>query len=429
MNVKGKNIVIYGGGISGTSAYELVKEKGGKALIYDDNNRPHTTSSTGVFLKADIIVLSPGVKSGNPYVLDARLEGKTVIGEIELASSFCKAEQIAVTGTNGKTTTVMLIDHILKYARIESHAVGNIGVAFSAICDRLEPTDVAVIEVSSFQLECAHNFSPDYAVLLNVTPDHLDRHGDFDKYVNAKANIFMHQCECDTVVYNDDDESIKALVPYMKGRKIPFSISRPLPCGAYLSSGFVCYKGMPVVEIADLDVKGKEIENVLAAVAVTMDKGISRYTVSSALCSFDRPKYRRTKIATIDGVHVYNDSKATNVHSTISATYAMEGNTILILGGAKGAEDFDLLFSSVKNVIHVVVCGDNAYEIDKSASRFGFDCTICDTLDQATKIGLALAKDKGADNLLFSPASKSFDRYKNYEERGKAFDGVVKAIR
>jgi UDP-N-acetylmuramoylalanine--D-glutamate ligase len=429
MNVKGKNVVIYGGGISGVSAYELIKEKGGRALIYDDNNKPHTTSSAGVFLKADVIVLSPGVESGNPYVLDARLEGKTVVGEIELASSFCRAEQIAVTGTNGKTTTVRLIDHILKNAGVESHAVGNIGVAFSAICDRLDPTDVAVIEVSSFQLESAHNFAPDYAVLLNITPDHIQRHGSFCNYVKAKANVFLNQCECDVVVYNADDKEIQRLVPFMKGRKIPFSTTRPLTDGAYLSSGFVCYKGLPIIEIADVDVKGKEIENVLASVAVAMDKGISRYTVSSALCSFSRPKYRRTKICDIDKVAVYNDSKATNVFSTISAVDAMDGNTVLILGGAKGEEDFDLLLSSLKRVVHLIVCGDNAKNICDSAQKFAYEYDTCDNLEDAVKIGLMVAKEKNADNLLFSPASKSFDRYKNYEERGNAFDGVVKGIR
>ena len=426
MNVRGKNVVIYGGGISGISAYELIKEQGGRALIYDDENRPHATSSAGVFLKADMIVLSPGVKSGNPYVLDARLEGKPVVGEIELASSFCRAEQIAVTGTNGKTTTVMLIDHILKSAHVESHAVGNIGYAFSSICDRLDALDVAVIETSSFQLETAHSFAPDYAVLLNITPDHLDRHGDFDKYVSAKANIFLHQSECDKIVYNYDDPTIRSLEPFMKGKQIPFSTTTPLPNGAYLSSGFVCYKGMPVVELADLDVKGKEIENVLAAVAVTMDKGISKYTVSSALYSFSRPKYRRTKVADICGVAVFNDSKATNIHSTLSAIEAMDGATVLILGGAKGREDFACLFSSMKKVVQVIICGDNKDEICRHAQSFGIDFLICDTLDDAVEEGLVAANKKGAGNLLFSPASKSFDRYKNYEERGKAFDSIVK---
>ena len=429
MNIQGKNVVIYGGGISGLSAYQLVKEKGGRVMIYDDFDRPHTTSSAGVFAHADLIVLSPGIESGNPYVLDARLEGKTVVSEIELASSFCVGEQIAVTGTNGKTTTVTLIDHILKCAHVSSRAVGNIGVAFSSIADKLDALDTAVIEVSSFQLESVRTFSPDYAVLLNITPDHLDRHQTFERYVSAKSNIFMHQCECDVVVYNDDDKVIKGLVPYMKGEKIPFSMTHPVD-GAYLSSGFVCYKGMIVVELADLDVKGAEIENVLAAVAVTMRKGISKFTVATALCSYKRPRYRRQKVAEINGISVFNDSKATNVASTLSAVSAMDGNTVLLVGGAKGSEDFDQLFCGLpKKVIAVVAYGENKKEVSLSAEKYGFSIIIADNLEDAVLKGMTIAVEHGANNLLFSPASKSFDSFKNYEERGKFFDKVIARLK
>ena len=160
------------------------------------------------------------------------------------------------------------------------------------------------------------------AVLLNIKNDHIDRHETFERYVSAKSNIFMHQCECDVVVYNDDDDAITGLVPYMKGQRVPFSMTHPVD-GAYISSGFVCYKGLPIIEVADLDAKGAEIENVLAAVAVTMHKGISKYTVSTALCSFTRPQFRRAKVAQICGVEIFNDSKATNIASTVSAISAM----------------------------------------------------------------------------------------------------------
>ncbi|MBO5982803.1 MAG: UDP-N-acetylmuramoyl-L-alanine--D-glutamate ligase [Clostridia bacterium] len=429
MNLLGKNVVVYGGGISGLSAYELAKEKGARVMIYDDNDRPHTTSSSGVFARADVIVLSPGIASGNPHVLDARLEGKLVIGEIELASQFCQGEQIAVTGTNGKTTTVKLIDHILKSAHINSYAVGNIGVAFSSICDRLDALDTAVVEVSSFQLESVKSFSPDIAVLLNIKPDHLERHETLDRYISAKSNIFMHQCECDVVVYNADDENIAGLVPFMKAKKVPFSMSKPVD-GAYLSSGFICYKGMPIVEAEDVDAKGVELENVLAAVAVTMSKGISRYTIASALCSFSRPQFRRTKIAELHGVKIYNDSKATNIASTLSAISAMNGDTVLLLGGAKRMEDFDELFSVLdKRVVGVVVFGENRNEIAFSADRYNIHVEVFDTIENGVDRAFELAKALCAENLLFSPASKSFDRFSNYEERGRYFDKLVKAFK
>ena len=177
MNLTGKTVVVYGAGISGISAAQLVRDHGGRAVIYDDNpTKSHSTSCTSVFNDCDIVVVSPGVPSGNEHVLDARLGGKQVLSELEFASLFCRAEQIAVTGTNGKTTTTLLIDHILKYARIPSHAVGNVGAAFSSIADKLDAMEVAVIEASSFQLEGARYFAPDIAVMLNITPDHLDRH-------------------------------------------------------------------------------------------------------------------------------------------------------------------------------------------------------------------------------------------------------------
>ena len=214
MNLTGKTVVVYGAGISGISAAQLVRDHGGRAVIYDDNpTKSHSTSCTSVFNDCDIVVVSPGVPSGNEHVLDARLGGKQVLSELEFASLFCRAEQIAVTGTNGKTTTTLLIDHILKYARIPSHAVGNVGAAFSSIADKLDAMEVAVIEASSFQLEGARYFAPDIAVMLNITPDHLDRHGNMARYIGAKANVFLRQSESDVAVYNADYANVLSLEP------------------------------------------------------------------------------------------------------------------------------------------------------------------------------------------------------------------------
>lgn len=427
MNLIGKNVVIYGAGISGLAAYALVRERGGRPIIYDDNPEAgHSTSSEKVFENADVIVVSPGVKSGNPFLLDARLEGKTVIGELELAASFCLAEQIAVTGTNGKTTTTLLIDHILKTAHLSSRAVGNIGAPFSAIADKLDAMETVVIEASSFQLESAQDFKPDIAVLLNITPDHLDRHGNMQRYAAAKSNIFLHQSECDTVVYNLDDENITALVPFMRARKVPFSLSKPCE-GAYISSGFICFDGQPVIELEDVDMRGRELENALAAVSVGVIKGISVYTIATALSSFSRPDFRRKLSAEINGIKVFNDSKATNVFSAISAAESMDGATVMILGGAKMAENFEEFFSLVpRGVVAAVATGDNAELIASCAEKAGFNLEVAADLDGALDTALNIAESDGAENVLFSPASKSYDRYKSYAERGKAFDLAVK---
>ena len=319
MNLVGKTVVVYGAGISGISAAALARDHGARAIIYDDNpKKSHSTSCTSVFNDCDVLVVSPGVPSGNPHVLDAKLAGKQVLGEMEFASLFCAAEQIAVTGTNGKTT------------------------AFSSVADKLDAMETVVIEASSFQLEGVTRFAPDIAVMLNITPDHLDRHGNMQRYIGAKAGIFLRQSESDVAVYNADDENVLSLLPVVRARKVPFSVSHPVD-GAYLSSGFVCWKGMPVAEVGDTDFCGRELEDVLAAVAVAAVKNVGLYTVASALASFSRPEFRRAACGEVDGVKIFNDSKATNVLATVSAAEGMRGDTVLILGGADRGEDFDAI--------------------------------------------------------------------------------------
>lgn len=431
MNLTGKRVVIYGAGISGLSAYELVREKGGRVVIYDDDPmKPHATNSIGVFDDADVIVLSPSVNQDKDFLIDAKLENKVVVSELELASSVCNAEQIAVTGTNGKTTTTMLIDHMFRSAHKNSHAVGNIGIAFSAIADKLDAMEIAVVETSSFQLESTTKFSPDVAILLNITPDHLERHTTMDKYIEAKAKIFLGQSECDTVIYNDDDKIIAKLVPDMVAKKIPFSMTHPVD-GAYVSSNFICFKGKPIVELEEIDFDGKELENALACVCVGMSHGLNPYTIASALISFERPEYRRKETAKIDDIKIFNDSKATNVYSCLSAVESMDGNTILILGGAKRSENFSELFDNLNdNVKSIIAVGENARYIYDCAKIVGFgDISIANTLFEAVALGIETAKALNCSNLLFSPASKSFDTYSSYIDRGRKFDAVVDRLK
>ena len=403
MNLTGKTVVVYGAGVSGISAAQLVRDMGGRAVIYDDNpKKSHSTSNTAVFRDCDIVVTSPGVRSDNELLLEARLAGKQVIGELEFASLFCAAEQIAVTGTNGKTTAVMLIDRILKCAHVPSHVVGNIGTAFSAVADKLDAMETAVIEASSFQLEGMRFFAPDIAVMLNITPDHLDRHGSMERL---------------------------SLEPVMRARKVPFSLTRPVD-GAYLSSGFVCFRGKPVVSVEDIDMSGRELEDVLAAVAVAAVKGVSFYAMSSALASFRRPEYRREECGSVRGVKVFNDSKATNVFSTVSAAESMAGDTVLILGGADRGEDFDELFASLPRTVKgAVVTGENAEKIASAAREHGFaPLSESPTIADACADAVELARMLDCGNVLFSPASKSYDRYSSFVERGRAFDAAVRRL-
>lgn len=432
MKLIGKNAVVYGAGASGLSAYQLLREKGAKAIIYDDDpNAEHSTHSRGVIDSADIIVLSPGVDSNADIILDAKLSGKTVIGELELASELCSAEQIAITGTNGKTTTTMLVDRILKRAGISSYAVGNIGAPFSAIADKLDATETAVIEASSFQLESCTKFSPDISVLLNIKPDHLERHKTFEKYANAKANIFLRQAEQDYTVYNADDEIISDLVKNSTAKKIPFSVSRPVQGGAYISSGFICFDGAPVLSLDETDMRGAEVENLLASVCVAMIKGVSAYNVASGIVEFKRPKYRRQKCGELSGISVFNDSKSTNVSACVSAIKGMEGDVALILGGAKRNEDFDELFNSLPaSVKYIAISGENAREIFECAKRAGFEnAYVFEDIDRALRGAYEGAKALGCANILFSPSSKSYDRFSGYEMRGKHFDSCFNALK
>jgi len=432
MRLVGKNVVVYGAGASGMSAYQLVREKGAKAVIYDDNPEAKgATNSKGVIDSADVIVLSPGIGGGKDFLLDAKFADKLIIGELELASEFCRAEQIAVTGTNGKTTATMLIDYIFRRAGKSSYAVGNIGTPFSSIADRLDATETAVVEASSFQLESCIKFSPDTAVMLNIKPDHLERHGSMEKYAAAKAKIFACQSEQDFAVYNADDAIVSALAEKSPAKKIPFSVSRPVRGGAYISSGFVCFDGTPVLALDEVDMRGAELENLLAAVAVSMTHGISAYATAAGAIEFERPKYRRQKVDCIDGIAIYNDSKATNVSSCISACEGTEGDCVLILGGAKREENFTDLFAALpKNVRCICVCGENARDINACAAAAGFEnISTYDDIMSALRAAFETAKSRGYANILFSPSSKSFDSFSDYKMRGRHFDSCVRALR
>ncbi len=429
MRLVGKSVVIYGSGVSGRAAYELVRDKGAKAIIYDDNpSTLRATSSPHVFDDADVIVLSPGVNVYKDFLLDAKLANKLVIGELELASRVCDGTQIAITGTNGKTTTTMLVNHILLRAGFHSHAVGNIGMPFCGIADRLDESEIAVIEASSFQLESMIDFSPDVAVLLNITPDHISRHKTFDRYIKAKSNVFLHQTAVDVIIYNDDDENIKDLVPLMCAKKMPFSMTHPTN-GAYVSSNFVCFKGKPIISLDDIDFSGKELENVLAAVSVCALQGVSHYCIASAIIDFARPKFRRERVGIIDGISIYDDSKSTNISSCLAGISAV-GDTMLILGWQVGSEDFSSLFSILpSNVKGIYASGENATLIAHVAREYGHSVRVCEDIKSALFASYKDAKESSVDNILFSPASKSFDKFSSFEERGKHFNSCVTQLR
>ena len=307
--------------------------------------------------------------------------------------------------------------------------MGNIGAAFSSVADRLDATDIAVIEASSFQLESTRDFAPDIAVMLNITPDHLDRHGDKERYIGAKANIFLRQSESDIAVYNADDENVLSLLPVIRAQKVPFSVSHPVD-GAYLSSGFLCFRGRPVADVAELDLAGRELEDALASVAAAVSAGVSAYTAASALATFKRPEFRRSACGRIDGVAVFNDSKSTNVYAAVSAAESMTGDTVIILGGADRGEDFSELFDMLPPTVKgAVATGENAEKILAAAREAGVYAVRGGAdIAEACADALNVAKELGCENVLFSPASKSYDAYGSFVERGRAFDAAFSRL-
>lgn len=427
MNIKGKNVLVYGLGKSGRSALDLCKRQGANCLAFDNDltkraNLNENEKWESDFSLADVIVLSPGIPATSSEIMDIRLLGKQVISEIELGYQFCNTEIIAVSGTNGKTTTTMLIDEVLRAGAIHTVAVGNIGTPFCDVCDRLKPYETAVVEVSSFQLETVNEFVPDVAVLLNIAPDHLDRHNCFEDYIATKAKLFANQSDCDLAVINDDDEHIAKLKPQIKAKIVPFSLTKKVD-GVYIENGYVRYFDKPVLCADELQFKGLEMENVLAMVAVAMGKNIHPFVIACALKKFIKPEHRIQFVRFAGGKKYINDSKATNINATLCACGTTSNNTLLILGGQEKDDDFRLLFENLpKTITRIFVTGENAKSIEHTAKVMGFrNISVFETLEESVQSSVSSEEQ----TVLFSPASKSFDRYKNYAERGKHFAKLV----
>lgn len=431
--------LIVGWGISGKGSALLLEKQGWQVEVYDDRKAdcaPYRQVERDDMLEAvrdkDLVVVSPAVSLDHPVIGYARACAVEVIGELELAYRNRRGDLIAVTGTNGKTTTTLMICSMLKAAGMDARALGNIGRSWaSELADgNMDENSVAVVEVSSFQLESATSFAPKYAVCLNVSPDHYERHGNFECYAQVKRKIFQYQSERDYAVLNYDDSTVRGFCDSIGGRVFWFSLNHRVK-GAYCAQGKIWFDDgsgrEEVCSVGDVGAQGEyNLSNALACVAVGKLIGVDNLTIKKSLSAFRPPLYRRQLIATIGGKRYYNDSKATNIDSTLKACAAMQGDTALIAGGYdKGisyAGFFQMLPSNVK---HIVACGDNVYEMMQFLPAYhDFTYEITSTLERAVKI----ASEKDVENVLFSPTTSSFDRYSGYVERGKHFDAVVKEL-
>lgn len=431
--------LIYGFGKSGQSALRLIKEKikNNICYIYDDGLLDQDKIKSMIqqyqdiiVLKnltynhiklVDVVILSPGVSIYNPLIEYAKKNKKDVISELELAFRFCKSKLIAVTGTNGKTTTTRLITDILNQGGKKAISVGNIGFPLSQAVIDYSPKTIFVCEVSSFQLEAIKTFKPNVSCLLNITPDHLDRHGSMRTYRKVKKRIFFNQDKGDYFVFNRKTKLSTQNKPF---KSLSFGFG-PLNDCYYEFDNNIYFKSknkpIKICNNKDFDLAGKHnIENVMCAIAVAKVFKIRNKHIVKALKNFKLDSHRVEKIYERDDVSFYDDSKATNIDATICAVNSFTQNIILILGGSDKGYDYDLLFKELpKNVTKILCCGVVRKKLMDSAKKFKKIATSFKTLKEATLFACKSAKTN--DCVLLSPASASFDEFTNYKHRGEKF--------
>jgi UDP-N-acetylmuramoylalanine--D-glutamate ligase len=383
------------------------------------------------FLSADLIVPSPGVPLTLPALVKAKGKGIEVISELELAWRFLRGTVVAVTGSNGKTTTVTLLGRIFAEAGRRVQVGGNIGIPLISLVESATDDTVHVVEVSSFQLEAVTSFRPRVAALLNITPDHLDRHNSMSDYVAAKARLFGFQQGDDFAIFNADDRYCADLAPEVRAQRFWFSRQRRLDVGTFVDDGWLCYRNGPVREQVlpreEIRLKGRHnLENVLAAACAARVLEVGPERIRRAVAGFEGVEHRLEFVAEIDGVRWFNDSKATNVDAALKAIEAFDSKLIVILGGKdKGSPYAPLAEPLRERARHGLAIGAAR---DKIAAELGGVLPLerVETLHEAVRRAAELARP--GDTVLLAPACASFDQFENYEHRGRAFKEEVRQL-
>jgi UDP-N-acetylmuramoylalanine--D-glutamate ligase len=449
MELNGKRVLVVGLGKSGVASALFLKAHGARVTVSDTKSGDELrneipvlldhgiTVETGghgerTFRGQDMIVVSPGVPVDAPPLVQARSLGEKVIGEIELAALFLPGPIVAITGSNGKTTTTTLTGEIMTAAGFPALVGGNIGTPAISLAERAKPETVVVLEVSSFQLETIQTFRPKVAVVLNVTPDHLDRHRTFEAYVDAKARIFENQQGSDFAVLNADDPTCVAMAARTRAQVFWFSRQKEVQQGAWVRDGNIVFRDgrveqktqqSEIMQVSEIPLKGAHnLENVLAAACAGALMGCAPEKIRQAVRDFKAVEHRLEFVATIRGVDYYNDSKATNVDATIKALESFPANIHLILGGKDKGSDYtvlnDLLRQRVKRVYTI---GAAAAKIESQIK--GAEVVHAETLENAIRKANAAAQP--GDVVLLAPACASFDQFKSYEHRGQVFKEIV----
>ncbi len=419
-----KNVLIYGSGKSGQAAFLLVKEKGFSPFIVDDKSFDEKYLSD-----IDLIVVSPGIPFFHKIFKLAKKKGIEIVGETEFAYRFWKGKVIAVTGTDGKSTTTKLIYDILKRERKDVFIGGNYGIPFSEIVLKKE-TGIAVLELSSFQIYTLKSFKPDTAVFLNISKDHLDWHKKFLHYLYSKYKLFKLQNKNSVAILNFDNSYTRDTKT--KGKKLFFSL-KELPenyKGIFLKENRIYIrnnKKEELINIEDLPIKGIHfIQNVMAASLVALEEGVSKETIKETVKNFESLPYRLEYEGNIKGIDFYNDAKSTTVQSLLMAIRSFpDRKLIVIAGGIDKGGDFSLL-KNEKNVKRFILIGRDKEKIGNILNKY-FDVDYAASLEEAVKKSITYAEKD--DVVLFSPACASFDMFKNYIDRGEKFKKIIKGLK
>ena len=451
MNLQGKKVLVFGSGKSGIGAADLLEQTGATPVIYDGNEKidkeavlhkiPHH-SRTEVYAgklpkevqdSLDLVVLSPGVPTDIPMVRAFYKQGLPVWGEVELAYRTGKGRVLAITGTNGKTTTTALLGKIMKDAEDSVFVVGNIGTPYTSKALEMKDNTTTVAEISSFQLETIEEFAPAVSAILNITEDHLNRHHTMEEYIRVKELIVKNQTADNYCVLNYEDPVLREFGKNIVPKTVYFSSERVLEQGIYLDGDQIILKTekeeIPVVRTGDLKLLGKHnFENVMAAVAMAYYAGVSMDNIRKSICEFTAVEHRIEYVTEKNGVTYYNDSKGTNPDAAIKGIQAMNRPTLLIGGGYDKGSSYDEWLNAFDGKVrYLVLIGQTRDKIREAAERLGVcPCILCENLEEAVKI--CAEKAEPGDAVLLSPACASWGQFDNYEQRGDMFKEYVRNL-
>lgn len=452
MDINRKKVLVFGTGISGIAATKLLQQVEADITLYDGNVNQNKEDiiaklpsdfngniilgelSEDFIKQLDLVVLSPGVPTDLEIVNKMRNRQIPIWGEIELAYYFSKGKTVAITGTNGKTTTTTLVGEIMKTYYQSVFVVGNIGVPYTEMVQNTTNDSITVAEMSSFQLETIHAFKPNVSAILNITPDHLNRHHTMEKYIEAKVNITLNQDINDVCVLNYEDSILREVGKKLKTRVFFFSSLHNIDNGIYLEEENIYYsinqKKTFICNIHELNIFGRHsYENVMAAVAIGISLGVPIDCIRKAIINFVAVEHRIEFVTTKNGVKYYNDSKGTNPDASMKAIESMQTPTLLIAGGYDKGSEFDEWVEAFGDKIrYLVLLGQTRDKIAATARRHGFEHIIMvENLLEAVEV--CAGKANQGDSVLLSPACASWGMFQNYEERGRLFKEYVRNLK